>query len=199
MSDIRAGRRHRRPLGCPAPRRPRGGEHGRHRFVPELFQTTAGRGYSYFMLGADARTIGPPPTMPHGRFRAGGGGPAPRLSGRRARRSARLAEINTARPDVLLVGMGNPIQEQWIRQWLPRLDVGLCLGIGGLFDYWAGNVGRRAMAAAAGPRVDVATPATAASEGQPLSRRQSAVHRSGAARPPCRKALESLSSGQESE
>ena len=38
--------------------------------------------------------------------------------------------------------MGNPIQEQWIGQWLPQLAVGVCLGIGGLFDYWAGNVSR---------------------------------------------------------
>lgn len=112
-------------------------------FVPELFQTTAGRGYSYFMLGADARTISTAADYAARAF------PGWRLAGWRhgylveePERSAALAEINTARPDVLLVGMGNPIQEQWIRQWLPRLDVGLCLGIGGLFDYWAGNVSR---------------------------------------------------------
>jgi N-acetylglucosaminyldiphosphoundecaprenol N-acetyl-beta-D-mannosaminyltransferase len=55
---------------------------------------------------------------------------------------AAIEEVNAAQPDVLLVGMGNPIQEQWISRCLPRLRVSVCLGIGGLFDYWAGNVSR---------------------------------------------------------
>jgi N-acetylglucosaminyldiphosphoundecaprenol N-acetyl-beta-D-mannosaminyltransferase len=112
-------------------------------FVPEMFRTTAGRGYCYFMLGADARTIAAAADYAARAF------PGWRLAGWRpgylgegAALSAALAEINAARPDVLLVGMGNPLQEQWIRQWLPRLAVGVCLGIGGLFDYWAGNVSR---------------------------------------------------------
>ena len=32
------------------------------------------------------------------------------------------------RPDMLLVGMGNPLQEKWIQRHLPQLDVALCLG-----------------------------------------------------------------------
>jgi len=56
--------------------------------------------------------------------------------------AAAIAAINAARPDVLLVGMGNPLQEKWIRRNLSRLDVPVCMGIGGLFDYWAGNVSR---------------------------------------------------------
>jgi N-acetylglucosaminyldiphosphoundecaprenol N-acetyl-beta-D-mannosaminyltransferase len=112
-------------------------------FVPEMFQTIAGCGYRYFMLGADAQTIAAAAhyaaaAFPHWRLAGWHHGylaAEPALT-------AALAEINAARPDVLLVGMGNPVQEQWIRQWAPRLDVGLCLGIGGLFDYWAGNVSR---------------------------------------------------------
>jgi N-acetylglucosaminyldiphosphoundecaprenol N-acetyl-beta-D-mannosaminyltransferase len=38
--------------------------------------------------------------------------------------------------------MGNPLQEQWIDRHLDQLRVPLCLGTGGLFDHWAGNLRR---------------------------------------------------------
>jgi len=53
-----------------------------------------------------------------------------------------IATINAARPHLLLVGMGNPLQEQWIHRNLGRLDVRLCIGVGGLFHYWSGDLRR---------------------------------------------------------
>ena len=53
-----------------------------------------------------------------------------------------VRQINDARPDVLLVGMGNPLQETWIHQHRQELEVPLCIGVGGLFSYWAGNLRR---------------------------------------------------------
>ena len=53
-----------------------------------------------------------------------------------------VEKINASRPHLLLVGMGNPKQELWIRAQLPRLAVPLCVGVGGLFDYWAGDLVR---------------------------------------------------------
>ncbi len=112
-------------------------------FVPLLFQETAGRGYSYFMLGADARTITVAADYARRSFPGWrqAGCHQGYLTDQRVNAAA-IAEINAARPDVLLVGMGNPLQEQWIERHLPQLNVGVCLGIGGLFDYWAGNVSR---------------------------------------------------------
>jgi N-acetylglucosaminyldiphosphoundecaprenol N-acetyl-beta-D-mannosaminyltransferase len=49
------------------------------------------------------------------------------------------ALINALRPDILLVGMGTPIQESWIVQNAPRLSAGICFGVGGLFDFLAGD------------------------------------------------------------
>ena len=46
-----------------------------------------------------------------------------------------IEKINAAKPDVLLVGMGNPLQERWICQNLSRIQVPVCMGIGGLFDF----------------------------------------------------------------
>lgn len=113
-------------------------------FTPTMMQSIAGRGYSYFMLGGDERTVAiaaeyaqkmfPDWTLcgcHHGYILN-----SPELT------SAVIEKINSARPDVLLVGMGNPFQERWIYQYHDRLHVPICMGIGGLFDYWAGNVSR---------------------------------------------------------
>lgn len=53
-----------------------------------------------------------------------------------------LEQINAARPDILLVGMGVPRQEIWIAENLHRLNVKLCCGVGALFDYYSGSMPR---------------------------------------------------------
>jgi N-acetylglucosaminyldiphosphoundecaprenol N-acetyl-beta-D-mannosaminyltransferase len=112
-------------------------------FVPELFLATGGRGYSYFMLGSDEGTVGKAAEYARAQF------PGWRLAGTHhgylrdeTITAAAIEQINAARPNVLLVGMGNPLQERWIMANRARLKAPLCLGIGGLFDYWAGNVSR---------------------------------------------------------
>jgi N-acetylglucosaminyldiphosphoundecaprenol N-acetyl-beta-D-mannosaminyltransferase len=57
-----------------------------------------------------------------------------------------LAEIRAARPDVLLVALGVPRQEKWIRLHQQALGVPVAMGVGGSFDVFAGRV-RRAPAA----------------------------------------------------
>jgi beta-1,4-glucosyltransferase len=53
-----------------------------------------------------------------------------------------IADINQARPDLVLVALGNPIQEQWILQHRQVLDASLMMGVGALFDFWAGDKSR---------------------------------------------------------
>ena len=55
---------------------------------------------------------------------------------------ALLAQINTARPAVLLVGFGMPLQEQWLVQNWAKLDVNVAFTVGALFDTLAGNIPR---------------------------------------------------------
>lgn len=50
-----------------------------------------------------------------------------------------VATINRAAPDVVLVALGNPIQEDWILTHRERLDAGIAMGVGALFDFWAGD------------------------------------------------------------
>ena len=53
-----------------------------------------------------------------------------------------ILHVNGARPDLLLVGMGNPLQERWVHDHREQLRVPVCMAVGGLFDFWAGNVRR---------------------------------------------------------
>ncbi|MFT4518019.1 MAG: N-acetylglucosaminyldiphosphoundecaprenol N-acetyl-beta-D-mannosaminyltransferase [Halioglobus sp.] len=46
--------------------------------------------------------------------------------------------INDMRPDLLMVGMGMPRQEQWLLAHLDDLDVGIALQTGGTLDYFVG-------------------------------------------------------------
>jgi len=50
--------------------------------------------------------------------------------------------INASGADILLVAMGAPSQEFWIKAHADRLRVGVAMGVGGLLDFVAGEVGR---------------------------------------------------------
>lgn len=52
------------------------------------------------------------------------------------------AHIRDMKPDLLLVAMGNPLQEFWIDRCAARTGAGLCVGVGALFDFLAGEVDR---------------------------------------------------------
>jgi len=51
-------------------------------------------------------------------------------------------EIRENRPDILLVGMGVPKQEKWISKNLDKMDVPVCMGVGGSFDVLSGRIPR---------------------------------------------------------
>jgi len=59
---------------------------------------------------------------------------------------AAVEEINAARPDILLLGLGMPLQEYWLMENRHRLRVGVALTGGAVFDYVSGELQR-------GPRV----------------------------------------------
>ncbi len=110
--------------------------------VPEFLRATAGHGYRYYLLGGEesiveraARNAAERFTgwtlvgCHHGYLNAG--------LDRRV-----VGHVNAARPDLLLVGQGNPIQERWIDEHSPELDVPVAMGVGGLFNFWSGAVPR---------------------------------------------------------
>jgi N-acetylglucosaminyldiphosphoundecaprenol N-acetyl-beta-D-mannosaminyltransferase len=54
--------------------------------------------------------------------------------------ATRGAIAAAGRVDLLLVAFGAPRQETWLARNLPRLDVGVALGVGGTLDFLAGRV-----------------------------------------------------------
>jgi N-acetylglucosaminyldiphosphoundecaprenol N-acetyl-beta-D-mannosaminyltransferase len=59
-----------------------------------------------------------------------------------AQDDAVLSDIARATPDVLLVGMGSPLQERWVARHRHRLPGRLAVCVGGLFHYWADDLRR---------------------------------------------------------
>lgn len=53
-----------------------------------------------------------------------------------------IEQINELQPDLLLVGIGFPKQEKWIYDNKDKLNVKLCIGVGGSFDVMSGNIKR---------------------------------------------------------
>ena len=53
-----------------------------------------------------------------------------------------IEDINKSDADILLVGFGAPKQELWLARNREQLNATVCLGIGGLFDYYSGRIAR---------------------------------------------------------
>ena len=51
-------------------------------------------------------------------------------------------DINAANPDCLLVAFGAPRQDMWIEKYLMDSNAKVAIGVGGLFDFFAGRVPR---------------------------------------------------------
>lgn len=57
-----------------------------------------------------------------------------------------VRKINESGADILFVALGSPMQENWIKKHLPKLNIKICQGIGGTLDTIAGNVKRAPVA-----------------------------------------------------
>lgn len=53
-----------------------------------------------------------------------------------------LTQINSLSPDILLVGMGNPLQEKWIHHHSKLLNTKFFFGVGAYFDFVSGKFPR---------------------------------------------------------
>lgn len=56
-----------------------------------------------------------------------------------AENEAIVERILPTRPDILLVAYGAPRQDKWIARNLERLQIPVCIGVGGSFDFIAGT------------------------------------------------------------
>jgi beta-1,4-glucosyltransferase len=47
--------------------------------------------------------------------------------------------INRSGAELVMVALGNPIQEEWILSNLGTLEANVIMGVGALFDFWSGD------------------------------------------------------------
>jgi N-acetylglucosaminyldiphosphoundecaprenol N-acetyl-beta-D-mannosaminyltransferase len=115
-------------------------------WIWQLADLAANRGFSLYFLGArpgvaqeaamrlkehypDLEIAG----VHHGYFDHSAGS---------AENEAVVREINAAAPDILLVGLGMPLQDRWLMENWQKLDVRVFLTGGGVFDYVSGRLRR---------------------------------------------------------
>lgn len=55
---------------------------------------------------------------------------------------ALCARVNAFRPDIVLVGMGTPVQERWVQTWRGHLDAPVVWCLGATADFVSGKVDR---------------------------------------------------------
>jgi len=53
-----------------------------------------------------------------------------------------IRRINSLHPNILLVGLGMPLQERWLMENWERVHANVAMPVGALFDYLAGHVRR---------------------------------------------------------
>jgi beta-1,4-glucosyltransferase len=109
-------------------------------FTPYLFRHS-GRPLRVFLVGASRAVL--QKAADHCRHGLGQEvvGACDGFADLRARRDL-VGEINRSRADVVLVALGNPVQEEWILKHRAALDAGIVMGVGALFDFWAGAKSR---------------------------------------------------------
>lgn len=112
----------------------------------QLAEFAAARGYSFYFLGAKPgiaqtaadRMIKRFPELKiagvrDGYFNKDNGHPD---------NEAVLTDINAVRPNILIVGMGMPMQERWLLDNWNRIDANIALTGGAVFDYISGDLKR---------------------------------------------------------
>ena len=127
-------------LGCPLAERVTGVD-----LVPRLAELSARRGYRIFLLGGKGNVAQRARVWLEERH------PGVQIVGTLAPteeemeqldQSELVARIQAARPQILLVALGNPKQEKWIWLHRRRLGIPVAMGVGGSFEMMLGDMMR---------------------------------------------------------
>ncbi len=111
--------------------------------LPFLCQMALQRGFSFYLVG------GKPGIAARMKARLENDYPGLKIAGeqhgyfdREKDSAAVLSRINEQRPDILLVAFGVPVQEKWIEDNFDKINCRIAMGVGGLFDFYSGNIKR---------------------------------------------------------
>jgi N-acetylglucosaminyldiphosphoundecaprenol N-acetyl-beta-D-mannosaminyltransferase len=112
----------------------------------QLAEFAESHGFTFFFLGAHPGVAEKAAARLKGRF------PALRIVGLyhgyfdktpgSSENEAVIQKINVARPNILVVGLGMPLQERWLMENWDRVQVNVALTGGAVFDYLSGELHR---------------------------------------------------------
>lgn len=111
-------------------------------FTPIVLREAQAKGWGVYLLG------GTPDVVKTTNSRLKNSYPGLRIVGYRSgyftleEEEGIVDDINAAKPHILLVALGSPLQEMFIDRWSARLNVRVCFAVGGLFDFLSGSVKR---------------------------------------------------------
>ncbi|MGD0629537.1 MAG: WecB/TagA/CpsF family glycosyltransferase [Terracidiphilus sp.] len=127
-------------LGCPLAERVTGVD-----LVPRLAELSAKKGYGIFLLGGKGDVAERAGKLLEAKY------PGVRIIGTYAPteeeveqldQSEIVKRVHAAKPEILLVALGNPKQEKWIWMHRKRLGVPVAMGVGGSFEIIVGDMRR---------------------------------------------------------
>jgi N-acetylglucosaminyldiphosphoundecaprenol N-acetyl-beta-D-mannosaminyltransferase len=127
-------------LSCPLAERVTGVD-----LVPRLAELAVRKGYGIFLLGGKGNVAERARKLLEEKF------PGIRIVGTYAPSEEEMAQgdhseivdrVQAAKPEILLVALGNPKQEKWIWIHRKRLGVPVAMGVGGSFEIIVGDVWR---------------------------------------------------------
>ena len=127
-------------LACPLPQRVTGVD-----LVPRLAALSVSKGYGIFLLGGKGDVAERAKALLEEKF------PGVRIVGtydpseeeiEQLDQREILDRIQAAKPEILLVALGNPKQEKWIWMHRKRMGVPVAMGVGGSFEILVGDVRR---------------------------------------------------------
>lgn len=110
--------------------------------ISNLFQETAEKDFNFYFLGSKPGVVDRAVINLNNKY------PKLNITGfhhgylDKENQKKVIAEINSKNIDILLVGMGFPLQEKFLDNNLDRLKVGAAVTVGGSFDVFAGEVKR---------------------------------------------------------
>jgi N-acetylglucosaminyldiphosphoundecaprenol N-acetyl-beta-D-mannosaminyltransferase len=110
--------------------------------MPAICEQAARKGYRIFLFGGDPGVNRDTMIVLRRRF------PGIQIAGgqhgylKEEEMPGLIDRINASGAEVLFVALGSPKQELWMKQYIPRLNIKVCQGVGGTFDVLAGRVKR---------------------------------------------------------
>ena len=114
-----------------------------NRWIWDIAEMSASKEWSWYLLGSRPEAIESAVKTLERRY------PDLRIVGfhsgyikSKLEEEAVVAEINKSLPNILIVGMGMPLQEHWLMEHMSHLNVNVALTGGAVFDYLGGMIKR---------------------------------------------------------